>query len=91
MAKLAPSILSADFSRLGRDIKAVEEAGADRLHFDVADGRFAHNITFGIPVIKGVRKRTGLEFEAHLMIESPRNFIEVFAEAGADIITVHLE
>lgn len=89
--KIAPSILSADFSKLGDDIRAVEEAGADWIHIDVMDGHFVPNISFGIPVVKSVRKVTKLPFDVHLMIENPDRYVDAFADAGADIITVHQE
>ncbi|HHF58679.1 MAG TPA: ribulose-phosphate 3-epimerase [Thermoplasmatales archaeon] len=91
MTIIAPSILSADFSKLGEEIKAVEEAGAEWLHIDVMDGHFVPNITIGIPVVKSIRKVTDLFFDVHLMIENPERYIESFASAGADGITVHIE
>ena len=91
MNKLSPSILSADFSKLGNDIKLVEEGGADYIHIDVMDGHFVPNITIGPDVVKALRKTTNLVFDVHLMIENPDNFIEDFYNAGADIITVHQE
>lgn len=91
MIKIAPSILSADFSRLGQQIKEVEEGGADIIHLDVMDGNFVPNISIGIPVIKSLRQTTNLPFDVHLMIEKPERYIKEFAEAGADIITVHQE
>lgn len=91
MIKIAPSILSADFSRLEEQIKLVEEGGADFIHLDVMDGHFVPNITFGAPVIKMLRKVTKVPFDVHLMIENPDKYIKDFAEAGADIITVHQE
>lgn len=91
MIKIAPSILSADFSKLYEEIKKVEEAGADYLHIDVMDGHFVPNITIGAPVVKAIRKNSNLVFDVHLMIENPDYYIEDFAKAGADIITVHAE
>lgn len=91
MNKLAPSILSADFSKLGEDIKLVEEGGADYIHIDVMDGHFVPNITIGPDVVKSLRKVTDLTFDVHLMIENPDDYIEDFYNAGADIITVHQE
>lgn len=88
---IAPSILSADFSRLAEEIKDVESCGADMIHIDVMDGIFVPNITIGPPVIKSLRKTTRLPFDVHLMIEEPNRYIDNFAEAGSDIITVHLE
>ncbi len=91
MIKIAPSILSADFSKLEEQIKLVEEGGADLIHLDVMDGHFVPNITFGAPVIKMLRKVTRVPFDVHLMIEKPDQYIKDFVEAGADIITVHQE
>lgn len=88
---LSPSILSADFSKLGDDIKLVEKGGADYIHIDVMDGHFVSNITIGPDVIKSLRKTTELVFDVHLMIENPDNYIEEFYNAGADIITIHQE
>jgi ribulose-phosphate 3-epimerase len=91
MAIVAPSILSADFSRLGEEIQAVVAAGADWIHLDVMDGYFVPNITFGPPVIRSLRKLTNLPFDVHLMISQPERYLEDFAQAGADIISVHAE
>lgn len=91
MFKIAPSILSADFSRLGEEVQAVEKAGADYIHIDVMDGRFVPNITIGPLVVKAVRKVTKLPLDVHLMIANPDLFIETFVKAGADILTVHAE
>lgn len=91
MAKVAPSILSADFSAMGEAIKKVEIAGADLIHCDVMDGSFVEPITFGGQMVKNIRKITKLPLDVHLMIEHPKTQIKFFAEAGADIITVHYE
>ena len=91
MNQLAPSILAADFSRLGEQIKEVEKAGARYLHIDVMDGTFVPSISFGLPLITSIRKNTGLIFDVHLMVTEPERFVDQFADAGADIITVHYE
>ncbi|HCY19582.1 MAG TPA: ribulose-phosphate 3-epimerase [Deltaproteobacteria bacterium] len=91
MKKIAPSILSADFTRLAKEIKAVEDAKADYIHIDVMDGHFVPNITVGPFIVEAVRKATRLPLDVHLMIENPDKFIPDFAKAGSDIITVHAE
>ncbi|ABB30316.1 ribulose-phosphate 3-epimerase [Geobacter metallireducens RCH3] len=91
MKKIAPSILSADFSRLGDEVRAVAAAGADYIHVDVMDGHFVPNITIGPPVVEAVRKVTELPLDVHLMIENPDRYIPDFAKAGSDIIVVHAE
>lgn len=88
---ISPSILSADFANLEKDIKRVETAGAEWLHIDVMDGHFVPNITIGVPVVKSLRKVTNLVLDVHLMIENPEKYIEPFVKAGADIITFHYE
>jgi ribulose-phosphate 3-epimerase len=91
MIKISPSILSADFARLGEEIHAAEEAGAHMIHIDVMDGHFVPNITIGSPVVAAIRKITRLPLDVHLMIEEPDKFIRDFVNAGADILTVHFE
>ena len=91
MVKIAPSILSADFARLGEEVKDVTSAGADLIHLDVMDGHFVPNLTFGPALIKSIRSFTEIPFDVHLMLTNPQNFIEPFAKAGADMITIHLE
>jgi ribulose-phosphate 3-epimerase len=89
--KLAPSILSADFARLGEQVRAAEDAGADYIHIDVMDGRFVPNITMGPVVVEAVRRSTSLPLDVHLMVESPEHLLPSFVEAGASILTVHQE
>lgn len=91
MIKIAPSILSADFFKLGDEIKSIENAGADLIHIDVMDGHFVPNITIGSLVVKAIKPNTNLPLDVHLMIENPDNYIESFAKNGADIISVHVE
>lgn len=91
MIKIAPSILSADFAKLGEEVKEVEEAGADLIHIDVMDGHFVPNITMGPIVVQALRPLTTLPLDVHLMIENPDQYIEAFAKAGADWISVHVE
>jgi len=91
MALVAPSILSADFSKLGEEIKEVEKAGADWIHIDVMDGNFVPNITIGAPVVRSLRPITSLPLDVHLMICNPEKHVEPFIKAGADILTVHAE
>jgi ribulose-phosphate 3-epimerase len=91
MVLVAPSILSADFSKLGEEIKAVEHAGADWIHIDVMDGHFVPNITIGPLVVSKIRKISDIFFDVHLMIENPDKYVEQFAKAGADLITIHAE
>jgi ribulose-phosphate 3-epimerase len=91
ISKIAPSILSADFAALGDEIRRVEAAGADLIHFDVMDGHFVPNLSIGIPVLKSVRAITKLPLDAHLMIDQPERYLKPFVEAGADSISVHAE
>ena len=91
MIKIAPSILSADFAKLGEEIQNIEKAGADYIHIDVMDGSFVPNITIGNEVVKSLRQKTQLPFDVHLMINNPDNHIKAFAEAGSDLITIHAE
>ena len=91
MAKIAPSILSADFVNLERDIRALKDHGADWVHVDVMDGHFVPNITIGIPVVKAIRGITDLPLDVHLMIDKPIRYVEQFVKAGADYVTIHIE
>ena len=91
MIKIAPSILSADFAKLGEEVYAISTNGADMIHIDVMDGNFVPNITIGPAVIKSIRKHSLLPFDVHLMVTSPEHLFEDFVEAGSDIITIHLE
>lgn len=89
--EIAPSILSADFARLGEQVREAERAGADRIHIDVMDGHYVPNLSMGPQVVEAVRRTTGLPLEVHLMVERPELFVEMFAEAGADVIEVQVE
>lgn len=91
MIQIAPSILSADFSRLGEEVSNLEHAGADLVHIDIMDGHFVPNLTFGPPIVAAIRKITRLPFDVHLMVTNPQDLIEPFINAGADILTIHAE
>lgn len=91
MVKVSPSVLACDFTKLGEEVNDIERAGADMVHLDVMDGKFVTNISFGLPVIEALRKKSGMVFDVHLMIDSPEVYIERFIDAGADIVTFHTE
>lgn len=91
MVKISPSVLAADLSDLASEVSSIESAGADMVHLDVMDGSFVTNITFGVPVIYSLRKRSNMIFDVHLMIDAPERYAQRFIEAGADILTFHLE
>src|SRR5438477_8335431 len=91
MIKIAPSVLAADFLKLGEQIREAEQAGVDRLHLDIMDGRFVPNISFGVPVVEAVRRGSSLPLETHLMIVEPERYVDPFIKAGADTVIVHQE
>jgi len=91
MVKIAPSLLSADFSKLGDEVRRIGESGADWIHVDVMDGHFVQNISFGFPVIDSIRGKTDLPFDVHLMIADPKRYVDRFVDSGADMLTVHVE
>jgi ribulose-phosphate 3-epimerase len=91
LVKIAPSLLAADFSRLAEEVRRVQEAGADLLHIDVMDGHFVPNLSIGPMIVQSLRAHTSLPFDVHLMVEEPSRFIASYSDAGADIITVHVE
>lgn len=88
---ISPSVLSADFLRLGQECESLEQCGADWIHCDVMDGNFVHNISFGLPIVKSIRSCVSIPLDVHLMINEPERYVEKFAEAGADLITFHIE
>ena len=91
MVKISPSVLACDFSRMGEELNAIAEGGAEWVHLDVMDGKFVTNISFGLPVIASLRKNSDMFFDVHLMIEKPERYVERFVKAGADLVTFHLE
>jgi len=91
MIKISPSVLACDFTKLGEEVADIERAGADMVHLDVMDGKFVTNISFGLPVIEALRKKSGMVFDVHLMIDAPEVYIDRFIDAGADIVTLHTE
>ena len=91
MIKISPSVLACDFTKLGEEVADIERCGADMVHLDVMDGMFVTNISFGLPVIEALRKKSNMFFDVHLMIEKPERYVERFVKAGADLVTFHLE